>query len=428
MAGLNITPLTLFFLLFCLGYLIALVYVVLAERRHARFEGIATDHVFSLVVPARDEEAVIGGCLDALRALDYPAERFEVLVVDDGSRDGTCEVVDQYAATYPHRIQLASVQASDSGSGKASVLNCGYDYLRQHSPFRAEPGWVIGIFDADGTPDRDMLKKASYQFRDPHVGGIQAAVRIRNRDTSWLTRMQDVEFVGFARMTQIIRSRITNSASLGGNGQFVRAAALEEAAADQEEGLCWDPRALTEDLELATRLALRNWDLYQLDTSQVWQEGVEDVRSLMKQRTRWAWGSLQVFEKYVVRMRILRAPEVRLRKRLDLLFNLSMFLVSPLVLLTWIVSAIAFAGLLTVTSTFPGPAMVLLSFGYFPVVGYGLLTSEGYRRRSLVADLIGFAIYTYHWVPCLYLGLWHVVRRHVPVWAKTARSAGRLPG
>jgi hypothetical protein len=129
-----------------------------------------------------------------------------------------------------------------------------------------------------------------------------------------------------------------------------------------------------------------------------------------------------------VRLRVFTTPGVRLRKRLDLLFNLSMFLISPLVMITWIISAISFLGLISVASGFPAPVMILLSIGYFPVVGYGLLTVEGYRRRTLPADLLGFALYTYHWVPCLYLGLWHVMARHVPVWWKTTRFARHPAG
>jgi len=425
MASFDLTPVSLFFLLFTLGYAVALLYVVATKRRHLHEEGGSTDHAFSLVVPARNEEAVIRACLDGLLRLDYPADRFEILLIDDQSRDTTRDIATEYAAAHPDRILVLVVPEAESGKGKASALNIGYRHLREHSRFRTDPNWIVGIFDADGTPDRDMLGKAAFQFRTPSVGGIQAGVRIRNRGISWLTRMQDVEFVGFARMTQIVRTRITKSASLGGNGQFVRASALEDAALDPERGLYWDPDALTEDLELSTRLALRNWDMYQLDTSQVWQEGVEDVRSLMRQRTRWAWGSIQVFAKYVVGMRILRARDVKLSKRLDLLFNLSMFLVSPLVLVTWLLTFVAYAGLWHVSSALPGPAMVLLSFGYFPVVGYGLLSSEGYPRRRILADLVGFAIYTYHWVPCLYLGLWHVVAGHVPIWWKTSRVADR---
>lgn len=428
MAGLDLTPFSAFFLLFTLAYVIALAYVGLTERGRRRKEETGTDHVFSLLVPARNEDAVLETCLTALLQLDYPADRFEVVVVDDASDDRTGEIGARCAEASLGRVHVVRIPEGEARQGKASALNYGFRFLQENSPFRADTGWIIGIFDADGVPEKDMLGKASFQFRDPAVGGIQAAVRIRNRDHSWLTRMQDVEFVGFARMTQIIRSRITKSASLGGNGQFVRASALRDIAIEGERPLYWQPLALTEDLELATRLALRNWDMYQLDTSCVWQEGVEDMRSLLRQRTRWAWGSLQVFAEYVVRMKILRTPGVRLRKRLDLLFNLSMFLVSPLVLVTWILSAVAFAGAVSVASAFPGPVMLLLSFGYFPVVGYGLLTSEGYERRRLLADLLGFAIYTYHWVPCLYLGLWHVLARDTPVWSKTSRVGHRSAG
>jgi cellulose synthase/poly-beta-1,6-N-acetylglucosamine synthase-like glycosyltransferase len=425
---LDVTPFTAFFLLFAAGYLIALAYVALLERRRSRGEGTSTESVFSLLVPARNEAAVIETCLQGLLALEYPADEFEIVIVDDGSSDETGATATRYAAAFPGRLSVLRVPDAVSGRGKASALNYGYQFLRENSRFRQHPAWIIGVFDADGSPDPDLLGKAAFQFRNQKVGGIQASVRIRNRDTSWLTRMQDIEFAGFARMTQLIRTRITNSASLGGNGQFVRARALEDVATDRDAGIYWNSEALTEDLELATRLALRNWDMFQLDTSRVWQEGVESVHALMRQRTRWAWGSLQVFIEYVLRLRIFRTPNVRLRKRLDLLFTLSMFLVSPLVLVTWVLSIIAFVGLISVASSLPGPATVLLSFGYFPVVGYGLMTADGYRRRSLPLDLVGFAIYTYHWVPCLCLGLWHIVSRHAPVWWKTTRFAKHHAG
>ncbi|HEY7587819.1 MAG TPA: glycosyltransferase family 2 protein [Thermoplasmata archaeon] len=428
MAVVDVSLFTGIFLLFTLAYVIALVYVALLERVRSRNEGVAQDHAFSLLVPARNEAAVIAFCLERLLALDYPSDRFEIVVVDDGSDDATGKIVAEAAAAHPGRVHVVRIPPTESGRGKASALNMGYQFLRATSRFRERPDWIVGVFDADGSPDADMLSKASFQFRSPRVGGIQATVRIRNRDVSWLTRMQDIEFAGFARMTQLIRTRITRSASLGGNGQFVRAAALEECALERPNGTYWNPEALTEDLELASRLALRNWDMQQLNTAKVWQEGVENLGALMTQRTRWAWGSLQVFLEYVVRLRVFTTPGVRLRKRLDLLFNLSMFLISPLVMITWIISAISFLGLISVASGFPAPVMILLSIGYFPVVGYGLLTVEGYRRRTLPADLLGFALYTYHWVPCLYLGLWHVMARHVPVWWKTTRFARHPAG
>ena len=241
--------------------------------------------------------------------------------------------------------------------------------------------------------------------------------------------MQEVEFGAFARMTQLIRMRIASSASMGGNGQFILAAALEDTAIDRADDLYWDPAALTEDLELAVRLSLRNWNLHHLNTTVVWQEGVERFRDLIRQRVRWAWGTLQIFVTYVLGLKVLRTPGVELRKRADLLFHISMFVLSPLVLIIWILSALAWLGLLSVVNFFPTSFLVFLSLGYLPIVGYGLLTTQGYRKLRLPADLIGFVIYTYHWVPCVAIGAWHMIARHAPVWRKTARSekSGRDP-
>lgn len=428
MISIDISPISLLFLLFALVYLFGLLYVAILERRRPHEEGESTVHLFSLIVPAHNEENVIAGCLDSLLRLDYPENQVEVLVVDDGSTDSTARIVDRVAERLPGKVGILQVPVDESGRGKARALNRGFRHLVSTSRFRNQRDWIIGVFDADGLPDSNMLKKASYQFNSSTVAGVQSSVRIRNRDTSWLTRMQDIEFAGFSRITQIIRMRISSSAALGGNGQFVRASALKEVAVNAPAGLYWDSDSLTEDLDLSSRLVLRNFDLRHLSTSCVWQEGVETFQSLMKQRTRWAWGSLQVFRQYVLGLKVLTVPNVRLLKRLDLLFNLSVFLVSPLILVTWIVSAVAFIGLIGVLYTFPGTMMLGLSFAYLPLVAYGLATVRGYRRLAIPLDLLGFALYTYHWVPCLYVGIWHVVAGHGPVWWKTVRKGETASG
>jgi len=428
MLQIDITPISGFLLVFGLGYLLALAYVILLDRRRSGDEGSATQHVFSLIVPARNEAAVIGECINSLLSLDYPAEQYEVLVVDDNSEDCTAAIANLLAESNPGRVLVLPVTPERSARGKGSALNHGFSYLLHRSRYRNDLNWIVGVFDADGLPESNMLKKASFQFLATTVGGVQSSVRIRNRTVSWLTRMQDIEFAGFSRVTQLIRMRITSSASLGGNGQFVRASALQEVAIARKRGLYWNPRALTEDLELSARLAVHNWDLHHLNTSCVWQEGIENSRALFRQRTRWAWGSMQVFAEYVLRMKAVRTRHVQFRKRVDLLFNLSMFLVSPLVLLTWMISGFALVGLVGVLTSFPGPVLFLLSFAYLPLVGYGLVTARGYRTIRIPLDLVSFAVYTYHWIPCLYAALWHMIARHGPVWWKTPRAHGEPAG
>ena len=428
MFAINTTLISIVFILLGLAYLLALAFLVIVHRRDSASEGEATDHVFSIIVPAHNEAAVIGATLDSILAMDYPPEKCEVLVVDDGSDDETGAIVSRVAAMWQNRVQVLSVPKAMSARGKSSALNNGFAFLLENSKFRGSKDWIVGVFDADGRPSRNLMKKASFQFRKRSVGGVQASVRIANRKASLLTRMQDVEFAGFTRVTQMMRMRLAGSVSLGGNGQFVRVSALEDVAIDGAHGLYWNPRSLTEDLDLTVRLSLRNWDMRHLDTACVDQEGVEHLKPLLRQRTRWAWGSLQVFSEYVVHLKILRAPGVQLRKRLDMLLVLSLFLVSPMVMVTWILSGLALVGVIRVVTTLPQPALFLLSFAYLPFVAYGMLTIRRYERIRLPFDLVVFAVYTYHWVPCMCAGIWRLVTRRDPVWWKTKRAVEPVAG
>ncbi len=423
MIAIDTTVLSVLFALFGAFYSLLLAAMLYARRRRRAPEGRSTRAVFSLVIPARNEAAVIARTLDGVLALDYPRDRFEVLVVDDGSTDDTAGIVARYAALHPGRAHLLHVPAERAGRGKSEALNLAFRHLLRTSPFRGKEGWVIGVFDADGVPDRDLLQKAAYPFLDPGVGAVQASVRIANRDRSRLARMQDIEFAAFSRVTQIIRSELFDSASLGGNGQFVRARALYEAAVSRRPQLFWRPGALTEDLELSTRLTLRGWKIRHLATGYVAQEGVERLGPLLRQRTRWAWGSLQVFSEYILKLKFLRAKSVPLRRRLDLASTLSLFLISPLVMVVWLLTALALLQVVAVTNMLPMLVTLAISVGFFPLVTWGLLGQEEYRGARLPLDLVLFTLYTYHWLPCLYVAFLRMLGGDDPRWFKTRRVA-----
>jgi len=425
MIAIDTTVLSVLFALFGAFYSVLLAAVLYARRRRSTPEGASTQAAFSLMVPARNEEAVIARTLDAILAVDYPADRFEVLVIDDGSTDRTAEIAERMEAASPGRLHVIRVPLEKAGRGKSEALNLGFRHLLRASRFNGTRDWIVGVFDADGVPDRDLLRKAAFQFRNPKVGAVQASVRIANRDRSRLARMQDLEFSAFSRVTQMVRARFLDSASLGGNGQFVRARALYGAAISRHPHRFWRPGALTEDLELSTRLVLRSWKIRHLATSYVHQEGVESLTALFRQRTRWAWGSLQVFVEYILKLKFLRMPNVPFKKRLDLAMSLSLFLISPLVMVVWLLTFLDLIGVVQATNSLPMWATLAISFGFFPIVTWGMWDQREYRRSRLPLDLALFTVYTYHWLPCLYVAFLRMVGGDDPKWFKTRRVAER---
>src|SRR6267143_3933265 len=423
MIEIDTTPLSILFAFFGAFYSLLLVAVLRARRRRRTPEGLSTGSRFSLMVPARNEESVLDRTINGVLSMDYPGERFEILVIDDGSTDRTSEIAARWVARHPGRISVIHLPEGSSGQGKAEALNFGFRHLLRTSRFNGSRDWIIGVFDADGVPDPDLLRKAAFQFENPKVGAVQASVRIANRSTSRLARMQDIEFSAFSRVTQMIRGGLLDSASLGGNGQFVRARALYGAAISRTPHRFWRPGALTEDLELSARLVLRSWRIKHLATGYVHQEGVETLADLFRQRTRWAWGSLQVFVEYILKLRFLRARNVPFKKRLDLAMSLSLFLMSPLVMVVWLLTFLDVIHVIQAVNQLPFLATLAISFGFFPIVTWGMWNQKEYRRARMPLDLLLFTVYTYHWLPCLYVAALHVIGGDDPKWFKTRRIA-----
>lgn len=116
----------------------------------------------SVVIAARNEARHIGQCLDALLAQSYPAERFEVIVVDDRSTDGTAAIVDEYCTRNP-RVRLIRVTAVPDGMApKKNALSRGIDAAR---------GEIIATTDADCRPHPRWLESL-VAFFEPEVGVV----------------------------------------------------------------------------------------------------------------------------------------------------------------------------------------------------------------------------------------------------------------
>lgn len=407
-----------------LAYLLAAVSVyymglfVLSHLPHRR-EKLANPPLFIIIIPAHNEAAVIAATLDRLLASRY--ERKMILVMDDGSTDRTAAIVREYAS---RNVQIVSRPAEVAGQGKGAVLNHAFELVCDPRIVgRNADGIVLGVLDADGQLDTNAMASVAPYFADPRVGGVQIGVRIVNATDGLLERAQDMEFVGFSGFVQTARDW-TGSVGLGGNGQFTRVSALRSLGSKP-----WSD-CLTEDLDLGLSLVERGWRIRFCPDVFVAQEGLNRVRPLLRQRTRWIQGHYQCWKHLP---RLARARRVPWRTKLDLSLYLCLLI---------LVTAFAANAALGFLQLF---GLVELHNGLLDRVGSGfaqrlltVLLSVGppacfmwtYQRRArsalrwweVPAATLYFTAYTYLFV-ISQVRAWVRIARGHNGWAKTQRVA-----
>jgi len=255
------------------------------------------DHPFvSLLVAAKNEEAVIERLVATLCNLDYPCSRFEVWIVDDNSTDRTPLLLERFAQQYS-QLRVLKRQPG-AGGGKSGALN-------QVLPLTQ--GEIIGVFDADARVPRELLRQVLPLFQQPQVGAVQVRKAIANATTNFLTQAQKIEMVLDAFFQQQ-RVALGGIGELRGNGQFVRRQALESCGA-------WNEETITDDLDLTLRLHLDQWDIKFLSMPAVQEEAVTRLSALWHQRNRWAEGG---YQRYLDYWRLIGRNRLGIRKTLDL--------------------------------------------------------------------------------------------------------------
>jgi len=235
---------------------------------------------FSLLVPARHEEAVLGQTLDSLAAMNHPA--FEVLAIIGHDDPGTEAVAHAAAARHPGVVRV--VIDSNVPKNKPKALNTALRECR---------GEVVGVFDAEDDVHPDLLQLVDMRFADTGADVVQGGVQLMNIHSSWWSMRNCLEYYFWFR-SRLHFQAAQNFIPLGGNTVFMRTDLLR-----QYNG--WDEQCLAEDCEIGVRLSTAGAKVaVAYDPEVVTREETPDtIKSLVKQRTRWDQGFLQVLGKGV---------------------------------------------------------------------------------------------------------------------------------
>lgn len=250
----------------------------------------------SLVVAAKDEEAVITSLVEKLCALDYPAARYELWVVDDNSSDRTPLLLAELPQRYPNFHWLR--RGAEAKGGKSGALNQVLPLLK---------GDFIGVFDADAQVADNLLRAVLPYFEPVEVGAVQVRKAIANAEVNFWTKGQSIEMM-FDSFLHERRNAFGGIGELRGNGQFVRRTALERCGG-------WNEDTITDDLDLTFRLHLDGWNIASVVSPFVQEEGVTRTLGLWHQRNRWAEGG---YQRYLDYWPLILNNRMGFRKTLDL--------------------------------------------------------------------------------------------------------------
>ncbi|MFF4275787.1 bifunctional polysaccharide deacetylase/glycosyltransferase family 2 protein [Streptomyces sp. NPDC001536] len=246
------------------------------QRNRRRFSwGPTVTRPVSVIVPAYNEKECIANTLKSLARSTHP---IEIIVVDDGSTDGTSEISRQAA----HELGMTNVRViRQENAGKPAALNNGV---------RNASHDIVVMMDGDTVFEPDAVHQLVQPFADPEVGAVAGNAKVGNRDTI-IGAWQHIEYVmGFnldRRMYDLLRCMPTIPGAIGA---FRREAVLEVG------GMSEDTLAEDTDITIAMHRAGRRV-VYQ-EHAKAWTEAPGSLKQLWSQRYRWSYGTMQALWKH----------------------------------------------------------------------------------------------------------------------------------
>ncbi len=227
----------------------------------------------TVIVPAYNEEKTLGKTVDALLKLSYPNK--EIIVVDDGSTDGTLETAKMHA-----KNDLTKVTAKPNG-GKWDALNSG---------IKAANGEFIVCIDADTILDSNALQHLIKHFNDPNIAAVAGNVKVGNR-RGLLAKLQALEYVVGINLHRRSEANLQNVTVVPGPIGAFRTSALKEI------GL-FEGDTFAEDADITLKILKAGYKTVYEPQAIGYTEAPTSMTSLAKQRYRWYRGSFQVLSKH----------------------------------------------------------------------------------------------------------------------------------
>ena len=217
----------------------------------------------TIIVPARNEERVIGRLLSRITHFTYSKEKLAIIVVDDNSTDSTGRIADEFARQYPY---FSVIHRTQGAQGKANSLNAALAITISD---------LIAVFDADYYPQLDMVEKLACYFIDPQVAIVQGRVTVLNEQESVVTRLVALERTSGYVIDQVARDRLDLTPQYAGTVAAIRTTFLQDSGG-------WDENMLAEDTDLTLKAVTGGWKVRYTLVAESYEEAVSTWRAYRK--------------------------------------------------------------------------------------------------------------------------------------------------
>lgn len=358
----------------------------------------------SILIPAHNEDVVIGDTIDAMCALDYPHDRLEIIVINDGSTDRTREIILERAARDP-RVILYDVPAGQGGKGKSRALNLGIGIARHE---------ILAIYDADNTPEPAALRYLVAQLLlHPELGAVLGKFRTINKRRTLLTRFINIETLSFQSILQAGRWKLLSIATLPGTNYVIRKSIIADLGG-------WDEEAITEDSEFSIRMYIHGWKIKTIPYSVTWEQEPETWAVWLKQRTRWVRGNNYVSRKFFRMMKQIPGFKLRFEVAYSLALYYIFFVAILISDLLFLVSATNL-----VSIALPGPYNLVWVFAillFFAEIFLALSYDREDSFSALALIALMYLTYCQLWIFVVARAFWlDNIKKEKQTWAKTVR-------
>ena len=297
-----ITWVYLFFIFVSL-YSLFLVLLIFFRNKNELYSGLSFTNfkTLSIVIPAYNKEDSIRQTVEAIQNSDYPKDKLEIIVVDDGSKDKTVEIAKE--------LKGIKLYVKGYNSGKADAVNYG---------IRKANGEIVAIVDADSYPEKDAFSKMMGYFEDPQTGAVTATCYVRNTEKV-IGKLQAIEYflIAFGRkILDFVDSVYVTPGSLS----MYRKKLLDEIGG-------FDSKNITEDIEIAWKILKNKYKNRMCLGARVSTDVPDTLKKWWRQRLRWNIGGFQTVNKY-------RNSFFRKSQKMFGLFVVPRFLISHILSIT----------------------------------------------------------------------------------------------